>query len=271
MTQKGFEESDGLDVRKEVVDHHRSRPESWYHWVLRQMCLPEQSHILDLGSGPGDLWVENWEVLSPNWRIIIADLSMGMTAEAACRIEKAASLNGSGVRPGSGGFHFVVLDGSCLPFGRQRWDVILALGLLDLIPDVEAVLNQIWWGLKQGGKLYVSAGGDSHLRELKGLFSPFLPDLTFGGNPEHFGLNNGMEILSSHFEQVSLVRYVDELVFREVEPIMAFALSEEVVSDQLGEEEQALLEYCLRELLEERGEIRVTAEKGIFRATKGVS
>lgn len=265
---EGFEEAAGVDIRTDVTERHRSRHETWYRWLFRQMCLPEQTRILELGSGPGDLWVENWERVPAGWQIVASDLSAGMVREGMQRI---GSFSGPKTAPGplrNDQFQFAIFDTDRLPFETGLWDVVLAFGLLDLVADVQRVLAEIWRVLKPGGRFYTSAGGRHHLVELEALLSPFGTGFQIGGNPAQFGLDNGARRLASCFENIILARYHDDLVFKTVEPIMAYILSENEVEEQLTAENQLLLERCLTELLAEWGEIRITAEKGVFTSQK---
>jgi ubiquinone/menaquinone biosynthesis C-methylase UbiE len=236
--------------------------------LSHQLCFPEKSRILDLGSGLCDLWVENKEWTSSSWEILASDFSAEMITAGARRIEAVYPPIRTIYQPGADQFRFVVINAVYLPFEREQWDIILAIGLLDLVADLVEVLEKIQEKLKVGGKFYATAGGTNHLRELEAILSPFLPGLRLGGHPEQFGLENGIRHLAPYFENITLVRYYDDLIFTSVEPIIAFAMSEDIVSQDLGPADRILLERCLADLLKERGEIRITAEKGLFCGVK---
>jgi ubiquinone/menaquinone biosynthesis C-methylase UbiE len=257
-----------LNFRTAVVNQYRSHPESWYQWAFEHLELPENGRVLELGCGPADLWAENWSLVSPDWEIYMSDSSLGMVREAASRIQQCFYTNPMPSSLTAGQFHYTVSEAGAIPFAEQEWDIVLAFGLLDLVADREKALGEIRRTLKPGGKIYASAGGRIHLIELAALISPFLPHVQFGGNPSQFGLSNGQQYLTAFFEDIVLYRYLDEMVFREAEPIVAFALSEAEVREQLSEEEQLLLHRCLTQLIIQRGELRVTTEKGIFKGSR---
>jgi ubiquinone/menaquinone biosynthesis C-methylase UbiE len=259
-----FDNAARLKVRNSIVEYHRSRMDTWFQWLFGQLPLPEKSNILELGSGPGDLWVENWSKIPAGWNILASDLSPGMVEESIRRIKTLSSRSGIDFRWHLNQFHFAVIHTERLPFKSQSWDAVLAFGLLDLVPNIEWVLREIQRTLVPGGKFCTSAGGAAHLLELKALISPFVPNLQFGGDPERFGLKNAARFLAPFFEDISLIRYIDKLTFTTVEPIMTYFFSEEDMGQPLTAEEESLMHSCLTQFLGERGKIRITVEKGVF-------
>ena len=45
-------------------------------------ALDKQSLVLEVGSGPGDLWVHNLDHCEPGWVVILSDFSEGMMKQA---------------------------------------------------------------------------------------------------------------------------------------------------------------------------------------------
>jgi SAM-dependent methyltransferase len=143
---------------------------------------------------------------------------------------------------------------------------VVALGLLDHLPALDACLAEVARVLEPGGFFYASAGGRWHLQELEALVQPFLPDVTYGGSAGSFGLENGAAWLESRFRHVALYHYDDELVFYEAEPVVSYIRSEARVGRRLQGSLLAALEKKVAGVLAETGAIRVTRQKGLFAA-----
>jgi SAM-dependent methyltransferase len=167
-------------------------------------------------------------------------------------------------------FTFSVADAQAIPFTAACFDAIIAYGVFDHVPHRQQTFAEILRVLKSGGRLYASAGGRTHLQQIEALVRPFVPDADYGGDADRFGLENGLALLSPWFTAARRLAYEDVLVFRQVDPIVAYALSEaEVKSALVGDKLAHFIAFVQREMAQ-RGEIRVTVDKGIFAARKGL-
>jgi SAM-dependent methyltransferase len=268
-----------LNTRIRIQEALRTHAQNWFEWIYDQLYLPEASSLLDLGCGPADLWILNLYRLPQSWQILLSDLSLPMIKTA-----RESPLVGVGQ------FTCVVSDASNLPFRAVRrledkagevqttnnpadpssyttgFDAVLAIGLLDLVQDRAATLQEIKRVLKPEGHLYASAGGQAHLKEMEDLVKPFLPEVDYGGDPNRFGLQNGQAILSDWFSNVERYDYQDELVFTEPGSLLAYALSEKQVREGLAGELRLEFFRFLEREFSRRGEVRVTNHKGLFKA-----
>jgi SAM-dependent methyltransferase len=143
---------------------------------------------------------------------------------------------------------------------------VIAYGLLDHVPERRPVLDQIRHVLKPGGIFLASAGGRSHLGELDALVRPFLPDVSFGGEPTRFGLENGAFLLSPWFSEIQLNRFDDVLVFEQAGPLLAYILSEAETRLKLGDKQEEALRAHVKNILDRHGPFQVKVEKGVFTA-----
>ncbi len=107
------------------------------------------------------------EILQPHHRLL--ELGCGTGSTALELADRVASYTGSDVSPKMiaiaqgkqtaqtpAHLNFVVTDAAHLPSGPH--DVILALNLLHLVPDLEDVLRQIYAALPSGGLLIAKTG-----------------------------------------------------------------------------------------------------------------
>jgi ubiquinone/menaquinone biosynthesis C-methylase UbiE len=166
-------------------------------------------------------------------------------------------------------FTFSVADAQAIPFKAACFDAIIAYGVFDHVPHRQQTFAEILRVLKPGGRLYASAGGQTHLQQIEALVRPFVSEADYGGDPDRFGLENGLALLSPWFTAVRRLLYQDVLVFRQVEPIVAYVLSEAEVKCALVDDKLARFIAFVQREMARRGEIRVTVDKGIFAARKG--
>ena len=257
LKNEAYKDASDLETRTRIQIEYRTNPLSWFDWIFERLALPEGGRLLELGCGPGDLWISRRDALPAGFRAVLSDLSLGMAAVAREALEVDLES-----RCG-----FAVLDVQQIPFEPARFDRILGIGLLDHVPSRVRGLNEIRRVLKPGGRLYVSAGGRSHLQEIEALVRPFFPNASFGGDAARFGLENGEKLLSPWFSKVEAHRYQDDLVFDRAEPVLEYVLSEASVRQFLSGERLAALTWYLKDQLSGSGEIRVTTEKGLFIAS----
>ncbi|MDT8307805.1 MAG: class I SAM-dependent methyltransferase [Anaerolineae bacterium] len=255
LAQVAYDDAAALNTRDHIQEHYGSHSQSWYRWVSAHLHARPGMRWLDMGCGPGHLWWRERAHLAAGSKVLLTDLSSGMVA--------AARHNLDGAGPA---FSFTVADSEALPLAAQQFDAVMALGLLDHLPRRAESLAEVRRVLQPGGFFYASAGGRRHLQELERAVQPFLPDVTYGGSAAAFGIENGMAQLEPFFRHVALYLYEDELLFREVEPVVAYVCSEARVGRRLHGELLAAFEAHVATMLADEGVIRVTRQKGLFAA-----
>jgi len=255
LQRQAYNDAHDLDVRTHILTHYRAHSQSWYCWLFDQLMLPENGRILELGSGPGDLWQQNADRLPPGWQICLSDLSNGMVQEARQRLLQS---------PNPTAASFALLDTMHLPFADRSLEAVLAFGVLDHLPDGRLALAEVRRVLRPGGLFYASAGGQNHLTQLEALIKPFLPEAQYGGDADRFGLQNGARFLAPFFAQVEQRPYANKLLFQDPDPIAAYILSEVEVRQQLSASQYSAFQKHLAQELARRGKITVTIEKGVF-------
>jgi ubiquinone/menaquinone biosynthesis C-methylase UbiE len=253
LRSEAYAEAAPLDTRSRLQDECGTNPESWFDWLSRHTRLPENAVILELGCGPGGLWLAGPPGLPESSQIHLTDLSEGMASEARRR------LDGSSAR-----FQYLCADAQDIPYPSQTFNVILAHGLLDHVPDRGRALGEIRRTLQPGSFFYASTGSRTHLQEIEDLVRPFLSQADFGGAAERFGLENGALLLSPWFTDVELHRYASELVFESPDPLLEYVLSEAGVRRRLTGERLVAFKRSLLDLFENQAELRVNVDKGLF-------
>lgn len=229
----------------------------WQRWVFDQFKLPDRCRILELGCGPGNLWLENLERIPAGWEITLADFSEGMLAQAE---ENLA---------GKGKFRFERIEAGVdpLPFETGALDAVIANHMIYHVQDIAALFAEIQRGLKAGGRLFATTVGERHLGEIDELVHRFdAQQPNRRGVTASFTLENGAEQLQQWFSRVDIIRYEDALEVTEAEPLAAFILSGWV--DFTAEQEQALKEFIEAEVAAHGGRLQITKDSGMFVAER---
>ena len=244
-----------LNTRIEIQEHFSTNTAGWFLWLYDQFRLPSSCLILELGSGPANLWLENCGRIPGGWSVVLSDLSIGMLEKARQTLPWPQ-------------FTLATLNAETIPFATGQFDAVIANGLFDHLPHPQQAFAEIERVLKPGGYLYSATGGQAHLRELEAMVKPFVPDADYGGASERFGLENGAALLSAWFTDVRSYPYDDRLVFHEAGPIVAYVLSEAEVSRKMVGELRAAFIRSVEKQLTAEGSLQVTMNKGLFTARK---
>jgi ubiquinone/menaquinone biosynthesis C-methylase UbiE len=252
-----YKDSSNLDARVLIHQRYSTNPYGWFKWVFDTLlALPADARVLELGSGNGLLWKENIERIPPGWKITLSDLSPGML-DAAWR-----SLVVTG-RP----FQFEEIDAQSIPYADETFEAVIADHMLYHVPDRPKAIAEIKRVLKPGGRLIATTVGEQHLKKMVAWYARVKVDGTWEPVTNPFTLENGREQLAPFFSQIRLSRYEDDLQVTEVEPIMAYIRSG-IRGTDLLEGELVRLQQDLEREIQEKGQISISKDSGLFEAIK---
>src|SRR5256714_7213635 len=110
-------------------------------WELGPLAAGE--HVLDLGSGAGTDSLIAAQMVGPDGRVTGIDMTPQMLAKA----------RGAATEMGAASVEFVAGSAEELPFPDGSFDVVISNGVIDLIPDKEAVFGEIFRVLRPGGRI----------------------------------------------------------------------------------------------------------------------
>jgi SAM-dependent methyltransferase len=102
--------------------------------------------VLDIGCGAGTDTLVAAQMVASGGRVIGID----MTPEMLSRARAAAA------EIGATNVDFVEGDVEELPFPAENVDVVISNGVIDLIPDKDAVFSEIFRVLRPGGRLQIA-------------------------------------------------------------------------------------------------------------------
>ena len=113
-------------------------------WELGNLALGER--VLDLGSGAGTDSLVAAQMVGEAGRVTGIDMTPEMLAKARAAAAEMGARN----------VEFVEGEVERLPFGDASFDVIISNGVIDLIPDKDAVFSEIARVLRPGGRLQIA-------------------------------------------------------------------------------------------------------------------
>lgn len=261
-----YRDASNLSARIALHERFSTNPQSLPRWIFDQLELPDEASILEVGCGPGCLWIENLKRIPEGWSITLTDLSPGMVSEAETRL-------GS-----SWHFEFRVADVEELPFESEGFDAVVANHMLYHVPNRDRAFSEISRVLKRGGILYAATNGAGHMREtgrLKQILDPGHPVDAATKEPLGFDLGNGAGQLSRWFSEVTMRRHEDALAVTEAKPLVEYLLSGPAADAAVqgsNTDEFALRVSALVDRLEQEmaspGAIHITKDVGMFVARK---
>jgi SAM-dependent methyltransferase len=108
--------------------------------------LEPGEYVLDLGSGAGTDSLVAAQMVGANGRVVGIDMTPEMLAKARTA---AGGMDAANVE-------FVEGEAEHLPFPDESFDVVISNGVIDLIPDKDAVFSELHRVLRRGGRLQIA-------------------------------------------------------------------------------------------------------------------
>jgi len=238
LREEQYRDDSNLRARMELHRRFSTNPEPWHRWGFDRFDFPSRARILEVGCGPGELWLQNLDRIPAGWELTLTDLSPGMIEEARAALGERAA--------------YLVADVQELPFEDESFDGAIANHMLYHVPDRERALRELRRVLRPDGLFYSSTNGGDHLKEIKALY--------VDDRPWEYRLETVDEELGAVFADVALEMYPCDLEVTEVEPVVAFVRSMDPGI--------AGLEEIVRAQIERQGSFHVTKSSGLFRCRK---
>jgi arsenite methyltransferase len=108
--------------------------------------LAPGERVLDLGSGAGTDSLIAAQMVGPEGSVVGIDMTPEM-------LEKARA---SAATMGARNVEFVQGEIELLPFAHASFDVVISNGVIDLVPDKDAVFGELFRVLAPGGRLQIA-------------------------------------------------------------------------------------------------------------------
>jgi arsenite methyltransferase len=113
-------------------------------WELGRLAPGER--VLDLGSGAGTDSLVAAQMVGEQGQVTGIDMTPEMLAKARAAAEQMGATNAE----------FVEGEAERLPFAHESFDVVISNGVIDLIPDKDAVYSELFRVLAPGGRLQIA-------------------------------------------------------------------------------------------------------------------
>ena len=113
-------------------------------WELGRLAPGE--HVLDLGCGAGTDSLVAAQMVGDEGRVTGIDMTTEMLAKA----------RSAAVAMGAANVEFVEGEVERLPFPDESFDVVVSNGVIDLVPDKDAVFGELFRVLRPGGRMQIA-------------------------------------------------------------------------------------------------------------------
>ena len=113
-------------------------------WTMGRLAAGER--VLDLGSGAGTDSLVAAQMVGPDGNVTGIDMTAAMLAKARAAASEMGVAN----------VEFVEAEAEQLPFDDASFDVVISNGVIDLIPDKDAVFAELYRVLAPGGRLQIA-------------------------------------------------------------------------------------------------------------------
>jgi len=113
-------------------------------WTMGRLAPGDR--VLDLGSGAGTDSLIAAQMVGEQGQVTGIDMTQEMLAKARAAAAEMGATN----------VEFVEGEAERLPFPDASFDVVISNGVIDLIPDKEAVFTELYRVLAAGGRIQVA-------------------------------------------------------------------------------------------------------------------
>ena len=113
-------------------------------WTMGRLAPGER--VLDLGCGAGTDSLVASQMVGGDGQVTGIDMTPAMLAKARAAAAEMGAANAE----------FVGAEAERLPFADESFDVVISNGVIDLIPDKDAVFAEIFRVLSPGGRIQIA-------------------------------------------------------------------------------------------------------------------
>lgn len=251
-----YKNATNISARIRLHRDYSVNKEGWFPWLFSNLHLKSGMKVLELGAGNGALWSQNIDKVPADVNIILSDISEGMLADAKNEIGDNSE------------FQYAVIYAQKIPFADNTFDLVIANHMLFYYDNISKALSEIHRVLKLGASLVCSTYSKRHMREITDLVQNFNSNIVLSSTNlyERFGLDNGKQILSKFFDDVTSKKYHNAIEISEATPIILYILSCH------GNQNGILLNHYqeFKQYVEQKisGGFSITKDTGFFAARK---
>ncbi len=256
-----YQNASNISARINLHSVYSANKQGWFPWLFEQCQLKPSMQILEIGCGDGSLWLENSTRIPSDISVTLTDVSGGMLRDARRAI--TGTLHNEDTR-----FQFRVVDAQKIPFADESFDLVIANHVLFYCENLDYVCEEVSRVLKKDGVFLCSTYGQNHMKEISQLVADFDDRIVLSAEKlyDRFGKENGEQLLSRYFSDISWISYDDHLNVTEPEPLISYVLSCH------GNQNQYIIDHYkdFRSFVKKKTEkgFYITKDAGIFRTKK---
>lgn len=252
-------DSSNLDASVKLQDRFSSNRHGWYKWTFNNIKLNKKYKVLEIGCGNGALWSKNIDLLDKDINITLTDVCEDMVNNAKKNLSDYSDV-----------FDFEIVDPNNIPFEDESFDLVIANHILFYMKDLDKVLKEIKRVLKVGGHFYSSTIDSKNMKELESLMKGFNSNIKISEEKisSKFGMENGQEILSKHFNQTKRYLYEDKLVINDSKGILEYIYSIPGNIIELVDTKKKDFEKYIDSNINKNGNIYITNNQVLFESIK---
>jgi len=254
---------ESLRIRLETHDRYTVPPINYVRWAINCIHWQGDEKVLDVGCGPGR-WYSELIADQPQINYYGLDLYPGMLHNHPA----PTVLN--------------ISDAQDLPYPDATFDVVMANHLLFHVPDMDKAVTEFQRVLKPGTILMTTTNSLHNMPELQVLMRRAVTLLVPPGTtniqvpPSHtdlFTLESGTRLLARHFYAVVRYDLPSQLIFPEVDPVMAYLDSTRSVREPelppgvMWDDVLLIVREQVNRLIEHFGELVINKLSGVLIAT----
>ena len=201
----------GLDIRLTFHEKYSTNKQGYGAWLVSNYDIRDGMMVLEIGCGTGSIWLDCENIVSRCRKLILTDLSEGMLETAKKNLGEHDNIE------------YQKADIQDLPFMNDSFDVVIANSMLYHVPDIKKGLEEVRRVLKKSGVFYCVTFGEHNFTDrLAEWFKLVGEDF----KPNHnFTMQNGKEILSRSFSDITPVFYDDSLHVTKADDLVEYLCS----------------------------------------------
>lgn len=211
FVQKQYATTGNLRTRISIHSKYSTNPQGFGNWIFSQYRIASGSRVLELGCGTGEMWRGRGGRIASLKELVLSDFSPAMVAESERNVGYLPNLE------------YRCIDIQQIPYATGSFDAVIANMMLYHVPDVDRALSEVRRVLKPDGVFYCATYGENGIISyLSRLLAPYGVEDTIN---KSFTLQNGGDILKSHFSHVERRDYPDSLAVRDLDDMVSYIYS----------------------------------------------